>query len=245
MFRGPYSFASQPFGWFAISFFLSMAYNSKKAMTTLTVENKRVMNLLLTRSILVIWIGLIGFKSFADDTITQETVQKRFEEQERESLKPTEAVIEEQRPAENMNFPLKSINQKYLKRLLDQKFARKIDAIYIAVVLLNKQKELITGPLQFSYLKDQGFLPKDETGKNLNERIQKGELAYLLCKVLNIKGGLHLRLFGVSERYALSELIFQDIMVQGNAKELVTGRELVYSFIQSANLKMEPVENDF
>lgn len=183
--------------------------------------------------------------AWAQDPLSQKTVQKRFEEENRVSLQPTEAVADAPKPADKIVLPLQSVNKKYLQRLLKQANARKIDAIYLAVVLLNKQKELTNGPAQFAYLKDNGFLPKTETGDNLNAYIQKGELSCLLCKVLKIKGGIHLRLFGVSERYALAELIYEGIMMPGNWKDIVTGKELVFSFVQSTDYKMGLIDDDF
>ena len=59
------------------------------------------------------------------------------------------------------------------------------------------------------------------------EKITRGKVAYILVKILKIKGGLTMRLFGPSERYALKELKFMDLMDGGMTWRSVSGRELV------------------
>lgn len=185
--------------------------------------------------VLVLLTGLSSPGVWASVSQEQETKQKRVEEQTRTSLQPTEAVIQENRPADKIILPEQAINQEYLKRLVRQAKARKVDAVYVVMVLLGKHKDFSSFEAQSSYLKQNGFFPKYEDGSDLNELLTKGELAFMLCKALKIKGGLHLRIFGLSERYALFELAHQRIMILGHKNEIVTGRELVYSFLRSSD----------
>ena len=178
---------------------------------------------------------LLSFRVLADELRTQETTQQRIEEENRESLQPTETVPPEEESPQKAVLPHQAIDQEYLQRLEHQRQARKVDGVYVVMVLLGKQKDFASFPEQFSYLKQNGYFPQYETGSDLNEPLRKGELAFMLCKTLKIKGGVHLRLFGLSERYAFSELIFQGIMPYGNQQEIVTGPELISIFNQSVD----------
>ena len=57
--------------------------------------------------------------------------------------------------------------------------------------------------------------------------VDRGTLAYMLCKSLGIKGGLTIRLFGLSRRYALRECISIGLMNRGSAEKYVKGRMLI------------------
>ena len=59
------------------------------------------------------------------------------------------------------------------------------------------------------------------------KKLTRGKVAYMLVKILKIKGGLTMRLFGPSERYALKELEFMELMDGGMTWRSVSGRELV------------------
>lgn len=49
----------------------------------------------------------------------------------------------------------------------------------------------------------------------------------MIVKILKIKGGITMRIFGPSERYALKELAFMNMMDGGMTGRYVTGRELI------------------
>jgi len=57
--------------------------------------------------------------------------------------------------------------------------------------------------------------------------LTRGKMAFILVKALGIKGGITMRLFGVSERYALKECNFEELMAAGMTWRSVSGRELV------------------
>ncbi|HZE98182.1 MAG TPA: hypothetical protein VE981_14220 [Planctomycetota bacterium] len=57
--------------------------------------------------------------------------------------------------------------------------------------------------------------------------LTKGTLAYMLSQALDIKGGLTMRIFGVSRRYALRECQHRGLISGGSSDEYVTGRELI------------------
>jgi hypothetical protein len=57
--------------------------------------------------------------------------------------------------------------------------------------------------------------------------LTKGTLAYMLCRALEIKGGVTMRLFGINRRYALRECLYRRLIAGGTVDEYVTGRELI------------------
>jgi hypothetical protein len=64
-------------------------------------------------------------------------------------------------------------------------------------------------------------------GLNEGSPVTKGTLAYMACKALDIKGGLTIRVFGMSRRYALREAQHLGLITGGTTDEYVTGRELI------------------
>jgi len=61
------------------------------------------------------------------------------------------------------------------------------------------------------------------------DRLRKGQLAYIIVNACGIKGGLTMRLTGVSERYALRECIFLNLLERGSTGNYVSGMELLGS----------------
>jgi hypothetical protein len=72
-------------------------------------------------------------------------------------------------------------------------------------------------------------LVRDTWLEKPGEHLRKGQLAYMIVKACGIKGGLTLRLTGVSERYAVRECIFLDLLVRGSTGDYVSGLELLGS----------------
>ena len=64
----------------------------------------------------------------------------------------------------------------------------------------------------------------------------------MLCRALNLRGGLWIRLFGLSQRYALKELTYEGIMLPGATNEIVSGRELIFMLTQSAQYITEVMD---
>ena len=71
-----------------------------------------------------------------------------------------------------------------------------------------------------------GMLPA--TGINdAGAPLTRGQLAYMVCKACDVKGGLSLMLFGMSERYAYKECIYLNLMARGPGGRFVSGSELM------------------
>jgi hypothetical protein len=77
-----------------------------------------------------------------------------------------------------------------------------------------------------AYLLKMKYIKKSYPNK-LDRRFRRGQFAYMLCRVLDIKGGLTMRIIGTTERYALRELIYMDMMPRVNQAKYVSGIEIL------------------
>jgi hypothetical protein len=75
-------------------------------------------------------------------------------------------------------------------------------------------------------LKQRGMLPKDFNGA-ADEAVERGTLAVALVKMLDLKCGLTMAIFGASPRYALRELEYRRIYPESSEKQLFSGAEFL------------------
>ena len=89
-------------------------------------------------------------------------------------------------------------------------------------------------------LKSKGILPGD-WDLSATEPVRKGTLALMLCRALDIKGGLFMHLVGGS-RYAYRETVYLELMQGGSEREYLTGPEVVDIMGRVARMKQAPAE---
>ena len=75
-------------------------------------------------------------------------------------------------------------------------------------------------------LRSRGFLPK-HFSRGANEVLERGTLAVALAKHLNLRGGLTMRLTGVTPRYATRELEYRGVYPPSSPQQIFTGGEFV------------------
>lgn len=79
-----------------------------------------------------------------------------------------------------------------------------------------------------TYASQKGLVPLDWTTKYTEKTaVTRGMLAYMLVKVLGIRGGLTMQIAGPSRRYALRECQKLGIIEKGSANSMVSGREFL------------------
>jgi predicted RNase H-like nuclease (RuvC/YqgF family) len=101
---------------------------------------------------------------------------------------------------------------------------------------MNVENQYIDLGSQVTFLKQNKLLPKRyEKEFDPTKPLRKGLTAYMFCRALGIKGGIMLRLFGMTERYAIKELVHQGMMSSGDVDDIVTGEELIYLVTQAGN----------
>jgi len=98
------------------------------------------------------------------------------------------------------------------------------------MILLLTQGVGATEPVDEVIAKLQGSgLVRDEWLEKPAKHLRKGQLAYMIVQACGIKGGLTMRLTGVSERYALRECIFLNLLERSSTGNYVSGLELLGS----------------
>ncbi|MBN2120824.1 MAG: hypothetical protein JW734_07205 [Candidatus Omnitrophica bacterium] len=159
---------------------------------------------------------------------------KRIEEEKRKDLKQSQEPLAEETKKELT--ATQEVGFDYFRSLISKEIALQADACKSLAVLLNIDQEFQDLPSQINALKQKNIIPKKLTSSfNPQEPLRKGVAAYMFCKALDIKGGVVLRIFGISQRYALKELVFQEIMRPGYERDVVSGKELVLMVTEAAN----------
>ena len=163
--------------------------------------------------------------------------KRRIEEQKRQNLQPSEVqILKEHKIEPQPMAPLDTLDLVYFAELVPKKVTFRYDVSKAIVVLLGVENQYIDLDSQIAFLKEKNLLPKKYASEfDPMQPLRKGITAYIFCKALGIKGGLALRLFGMSERYALKEIAFQGIMSSGNVNDIVSGEELVSVVMQATN----------
>lgn len=121
-------------------------------------------------------------------------------------------------------FHLFAQEASYLEELSRKEKASYQDAVYLIMAYTGKLKENSDFNDNIDSLKKE--YPKLRI-KKPDKDLRMGDLAYLICKVKNIKGGIW---YTVSKtgRYATRELIYKNIFPQGVSEwDIVSGMELL------------------
>jgi hypothetical protein len=184
------------------------------------------------KKLIFLFLFCIIFPSF----LMAETAEdnRRMEEEKRESLRSTEEQLyPEKQPRPEQ--PPEYIDLSYFRELFSKRVAFLSDATKALVILLGVQDQKKDFASQIAFLKEKNIIPKKDI-KELSQHkpLRKGLAAYMFCQALEIKGGIWLRLFGLNQRYALKELVFEEIMLPGNLNDIVSGKELVVIFTNAA-----------
>ena len=75
-------------------------------------------------------------------------------------------------------------------------------------------------------MKAAGYLPADFDGTEL-QPVTRGTVAYALVNILDIEGGVTMRLFGPSQRYATRELRYRGLLPESSQNQTFSGGEFV------------------
>jgi len=158
-----------------------------------------------------------AFAASAEDT-------RGREEDKRKSLAPTEV---QQYPATPAHEPESDKeNYAFLSELYNKKVSSIADACRAISIVLGREEQ---------FVQDNLLPPSIKKKFNYQEPLRKGQAAYMLCKALDMEGGLWLRLLGLNQRYALRELVYEGIMFPGNVQDFMSGKELISTLTQAAD----------
>ena len=114
----------------------------------------------------------------------------------------------------------------YLEALETQRVVTNHDAFHGLLLLADRADPHETYEQRLADAKELGWLAHDATPE-ANESAAIGMMAVAACEILEIKGGLTMRLFGPSPRYCTRELIFLDILPLRSEHQSLSGLEFI------------------
>ena len=129
------------------------------------------------------------------------------------------------------NVPVPSTQEKFtdsaeLAFQLNQKtWCSNNEALALVLMLKNGQDDCNNFAERYNQLIKQGFI-KSKWKMQPNDSVTKGAFAYLVCKALDIKGGVMMHIIP-SQRYAYREAVYLGLISSGAENEPLTGPEVV------------------
>lgn len=168
--------------------------------------------------------------------------KRRVEEEKRQDLKLSEFYLPEAEPiAAQVD---ESDQNAYFSQLFTKEVAVLSDAYKALTILMGVGDQLSDPDSQYDFLVESGIAHKNiGTKTNYDEPLRKGATAYMFAKAIDLKGGIILRSFGLSQRYAFKELVYQKIMFPGNVHDVMSGQELILTLTQAADYMAEKQVN--
>ncbi|MBI4835496.1 MAG: hypothetical protein HY811_11855 [Planctomycetes bacterium] len=128
----------------------------------------------------------------------------------------------------------------YFRELVNKGNATYYDACRIAAIL---QTGKDSPKAKFEELRDgllaDKIIPSNWGDKKENDFLSREELAYMLFKILKLKGGLTVKLFGLSPRYAFRECVDKKLLASGYPGQLLSGEELISILANSGDYQEE------
>ncbi len=94
------------------------------------------------------------------------------------------------------------------------------------IEMANRTDPNETYPQRITWLKGHGYLDQGFSAP-AHASAERGTVAQILCRILDIEGGLTMRLIGAHPRYAVRELAYLQIMQQSSPQQGLSGIEFV------------------
>ena len=117
----------------------------------------------------------------------------------------------------------------FIRELHDKPRADFSDALRIIQTLQQNKDTAAKFEACRLFLMDKNVIPRSWTYRK-DSPITQSMVAYMVCNTLKIEGGVTMRLFGNSERYAMRECIHIGLITDAKPKQYVTGKELLAIF---------------
>lgn len=127
----------------------------------------------------------------------------------------------------NVNYTPDNIDAEmaFWTQLPDKRIISNDEAIHALIVFADDTDPHQSYDARVAALKEKGWLSGD-FDRPANEAVSRGTVAQILCHVLDIQGGLTMRLLGPVPRYAVRELIYLRIMMRGTQQQGLSGIQL-------------------
>ena len=110
--------------------------------------------------------------------------------------------------------------------LADQPVTCNDDAFHALLLYADSKDDSKTYDDRVAALKAKGLLPQSFS-KPANQAVERGVLAVAIVKMLGIKGGWVMHVFGPTERYATKELQYDGIYPPSSPQQTFSGAEFV------------------
>jgi hypothetical protein len=133
----------------------------------------------------------------------------------------------------------------YLNSVVGEKAVKFSDGVEMIMTLMQIEDQYPEFQSQRAFLQKTKIIPPGWESRKPDDVLRRGELAFMLAKMLRLKGGLKARLLGMNQRFAMEELIYEGIMREGHGRDLVTGQELVFVMTAAANFMTARYEGTF
>jgi hypothetical protein len=110
--------------------------------------------------------------------------------------------------------------------LATRKVTSNDDAFHGVLLYSDNHDDSKTYDDRVSTLKSRGLLPASFS-EPANEAISRGTLAVMIVKMVGIKGGWVMHVFGPSPRYAVKELVYDGLYPPSSPQQTFSGTEFV------------------
>jgi hypothetical protein len=111
-------------------------------------------------------------------------------------------------------------------RLPERRMATNDEAFHALLLFVDGADPAADYAGRVDALKQRQMLPTDFNGA-ANGAVKRGTVAVMLVRALEIKGGLSMRLFGPTPRYAVRELQYMNLFPQSSPQQTFSGQELL------------------
>lgn len=108
--------------------------------------------------------------------------------------------------------------------LADRPLTTNNEAFHGLVMFIQDKDAHKTYENRVKFLKEGGYLSSGFSGQK-DEAVERGTVARILCKALDIRGGVTMTLLGPSARYGARELVYMNIMPPSTEQQGMSGIE--------------------
>ncbi len=110
--------------------------------------------------------------------------------------------------------------------LADRNLTSNDDAFHGLLLYLDGKDDSVNYAQRVATLKSRGMLP-NSFAEPPDVAVRRGVLAVAVAKILDIRGGWVMHVFGPSQRYATRELVYDDVFPPSSAQQTFSGSEYV------------------
>jgi hypothetical protein len=126
----------------------------------------------------------------------------------------------------SVQFPSEADSLDFWDSLETQPVTTNDDALHGLLLLVRQDPPAETWEARVGAAKERGWL-SEETTLKANESAQMGFIAVCLCDILDVQGGLSMRLFGQIPRYSTRELVHMGLIPGITEHEALSGAEFI------------------